>query len=369
MPAVVDGSRSTEPLFGTGFADGKLTIGDSAMLGRILWTLCDTASPPLTNTTLKTGYGPTLSMVTSIVLRYMPAKAELRLIAMLASQTATGRLFPDARHLYMQYAAQDRLVSDVIDLYKSGMYKKYIRAFATIAEIDTLCLDYPIRALHTVELRHAMTELRSIWTALKTNHIHMAQDDLPWTMPGIKHVVMYHNSSWPFNRTEETMISKDYEPTFVMLEADTSRGPHDSDYVATKRKEQEVTQHEAEVLSKKEGRQSANATEANCFEVWAHALAEVAVKSLSSHEEYPKTTWRISSPLPLPGKRREMLVAATGSVLAKIFAGLRIKGDLVSGVNIQDDAALDDVIGGVVRGTRHRGTVACDACGWSSASE
>jgi len=369
MPAVVDESRSTEPLFGTGFADGKLIIVDSAMLGRILWTLCDTASPPLMNTTLKTGYDPTLSMVTSIVLCYMPANAELRLIAMLASQTATGRLFPNARHLYIQHAAQDRLVSNVIDLYKSGMYKKYIRAFATIAEVDTLCLDHPIRALYTVELRHAMTELRSCWTALKTNHIHMAQDDLPWTMPGIKHVVTYHNSSWPFNRTEETMISKDYEPTFVMLEADTSRGLLDNDQAAMKRKEQEVTQHGAKVLLKKEGRQSANATETNCFEIWAHALAEVVIDFLCSNEEYAQPTWKICWPVSKPGKRRELLSAAIRSLNEKIFAGLRTKCDLVRGAIIQDDTALSEVIREAVDYAPYKGTVACDACGWSSECE
>lgn len=368
MPAVVHESRSTEQLFGTSFADGKLTIGDSATLSRILFATCETSSPPLTNTALK-AYVLTLSKVTSIVLRYMPAKTELSLIAMLASQTDTGRLFRNARHLCMQHAAQDRLVSDVIDQYKSGMYKKYILAFATIAEIDTLCLDYPIRALYTVELRHAMTELRNVWTALKTNHIHMAQDDLPWTMPGVKHVVTYHNSSWPFNRTEENMIMKDYEPSLIMLEADTLRGLHDDEHGATKRKEQEVTQREAEVLWSKEQRRSANATETNCFELWAQAFANVVVDSLSSNAECPISTWKICWPVPQPGKRRELLFAAITSIQGKMIAGLRIKGDLIRGLSVQDDTILDKVIREVIEDAQYKGTVACDACGWTSDPE
>lgn len=343
-------------LFGTQFSSGKLEFRDSASLRQILRSLVVNPNLPQADFKLNKSYLPALDKVTSIVLRHMPSRSEIRLTSQLAGHTRGGKLFPNAIHLYLKYPAQDRLISNVLKLYDSGLYKKYIRAFASMANVETLCTDYAIRARDTIELRHAMQELQGIWKGLKVHHIHIAQDDLPWTMPGIRHVVTFHPSSWPFYQPEGELQLPDYEPVEVMLENDPLP-PRDIG-----EEEDTVKGH----LWKREMKRAKRAAETNCFEVWVNSHAQViADECLHDNKDKPMTTWAVQRPNPGPGMKRGMITAALEKLPHKVFTLLRASDDSTSHVDLNDEAAVEGLVKSVIQTRMYCGTATCAACNWS----
>lgn len=194
------GTERADILFPDFHSQGRLTI-DEAALTRLLHSLMTDPHVSTSRAKLKPGdrNAQELSKVKQLVLETLPTPGQVHAISVLAAQMPGRRLFPHATRLYLKPAFQHQFSARMSLDYACGAYKLWVQSFASIADVHTLCTDYTFRALGNARVRVAMEKLKTAWPSIKVHHIHIGEDDLPWTVPGIDHRPLYHVTQPPFN--------------------------------------------------------------------------------------------------------------------------------------------------------------------------
>jgi len=355
-------------------------ISQGGGFAQTLYDLAQNPGDPDGHLRLNKRLTPVLAPITRIHFDRMPTGPEVGAVQALTGDTPDGRLFPNVTHLSLSWPAQNQLLAALHKHHDDGKYKLYLRALAKIADVKEFCTDYDMRALDSSQLRHGMEELRLAWPNMAVHHVHHALDDIPYTMPGVVHEVVYVMTSWPFCNGPWTM---DYEPSDVDANLDPGLDEledvfevteirHNSSNAETdegRAKAAKRSQKRIEVFEKFRKMEQKNAAKAkanrsNAYTPWCLNIARTILEDCARAPRGQCTTWKATVPSLPPGEDRGNMNKAKAAMKEAIRQGLL--EDAACGFKLACEVNDDEKLQRWVNGTiefMSREPGPCEGCG------